>query len=574
MPSRLDWLEVVRIVSVSSSSDLSLRRKGLRPSGWSFLAVGLALLFSLPVIMVAAAALTPAGATWEHLKSTVLAEYVSNSIILMLGVGIGTAVLGAGTAWLVTMCRFPGQRLFEWALFLPMAVPAYVLAYAYTGLFDVAGPVQESLRALTGWSVRDYWFPDVRSMPGAIAMMVLVLYPYVYLVTRAAFLEQSVCVLEIGRTLGCSPWGAFWRLGLPLARPALATGVTLALMEALGDFGTVQYFAVNTFTAGIFRTWLGLGDRVSAAHLASMLLMAIAALMLVERYARGGARFHHTTTRYRPLPRLGLSPLGAALAMLACALPILLGFVLPAVALAVWALGEEGMALGPFLTYARNTLLLAVPTAGLAVFLALLLGYGRRLGLSPVGRAAIRVAAMGYAIPGAVIAVGVLVPIATFDNALDAWAREHLGISTGLLLTGSIAAVIFAYLVRFLAVAFNTVEAGLEKVTPSMDAAARSLGRSPLQTLRRIHLPMMRASLTTAGLLVFVDVMKELPATLMMRPFNFDTLAVKAYELASDERLPEAALPSLAIVAVGVLPVIMLSRAIATSRPGSQSAGG
>ncbi|MDD3446860.1 MAG: ABC transporter permease subunit, partial [Zavarzinia sp.] len=239
-------------------------------NGWSLLAVGLAVLFALPVLMVAVSALAPAGETWRHLSETVLPRYVVNTLVLMIGVGIGTAAIGVGTAWLVTMCEFPGRRLFEWALFLPMAVPAYVLAYAYTGLFDVAGPVQDLLRDVTGWSVRDYWFPDIRSMPGAIAMMVLVLYPYVYLLARAGFLEQSVCVLEIGRTLGCSPWGAFWRLGLPLARPAVVTGVSLALMEALGDFGTVQYFAVDTFTAGIFRTWLGLGDRVSAAHLAAM----------------------------------------------------------------------------------------------------------------------------------------------------------------------------------------------------------------------------------------------------------------------------------------------------------------
>lgn len=533
------------------------------------MAVGLALLFALPVVMVAAAALTPAGETWAHLSETVLPRYIVNTLWLMVGVGIGTAAIGTGTAWLVTMCEFPGRRLFEWALFLPMAVPAYVLAYAYTGLFDVAGPVQGLLRDLTGWSVRDYWFPDVRSLPGAIAMMVLVLYPYVYLITRAAFLEQSVCVLEMGRTLGCSPWGAFRRLGLPLARPAVVTGVSLALMEALGDFGTVQYFAVDTFTAGIFRTWLGLGDPVSAAHLAAMLLGAIAFLMVAERLARGRARFHHTTTRYRPLTRLSLSPLAGAGAWLACALPIVLGFLAPATALGVWALGEEGMATGAFFTYTRNTLALAVPTAVLAVCLAVLLGYGRRLGLSAPGRAAVRFAAMGYAVPGAVIAVGILVPLSAFDNTLDAWMREHFGLSTGLLLSGTVGAVIFAYLVRFLAVAFNTVEAGLEKVTPNMDAAARSLGRGPLDTLRRVHLPMMRASLFTAGLLVFVDVMKELPATLMMRPFNFDTLAVKAHELASDERLAEAAMPSLAIVAVGVLPVILLSRAIATSRPGA-----
>ncbi|WP_233559893.1 ABC transporter permease [Oleomonas cavernae] len=363
-------------------------------------------------------------------------------------------------------------------------------------------------------------------------------------------------------------------MGLPLARPALVTGVTLSLMEALGDFGTVQYFAVDTFSAGIFRTWLGLGDPISAMHLSAMLLLAIAVLMVGERYARGAARFHHTSTRYRPLPSLALHGLGAFGAAVACALPILLGFVLPALALGIWALGEGGMGLAQFFTYARNTLTVAAPTAVLAVALAVLLGYGRRLGMGPAGRFAIRVAALGYAIPGAVIAVGVLVPVAAFDNAVDAWMRANVGLSTGLLLTGSLTALIFAYLVRILAVAFNTIEAGLDKVTPNMDAAARSLGRSPLDTLHRVHLPMMRASLTTAGLLVFVEVMKELPATLMMRPFNFDTLSVKAYELASDERLSEAALPALAIVLVGVLPVILMSRAIARSRPGSGAVAG
>lgn len=544
------------------------------PAGWTLAALLVALVFALPVATVALAAFAPTGELWRHMMGSVLPRYVANSLVLAAGVGLGTFVLGTACAWLVTMCAFPAKRLFEWALFLPMAVPAYLLAYTFTGLFDVAGPVQGLFREVTGLAVHDYWFPDIRSLPGAILVMTLVLYPYVYMTARAAFLEQSICVLEIGRTLGCGPWAAFRRIALPLARPAIATGVALVLMETLGDFGTVQYFAVDTFTTGIYRTWLGMGDRASAAQLAAMLLGAIALLLAAERLGRGGARFHHTTTRYRPLPELRLRSGKAVLAVIACALPILLGFVLPGLQLAAWALSDETMDVPSFLRYAGNTMMLAVPTAILAIGFALLLGYGKRLGQGVVGRAATTVASLGYAIPGSVIAVGVLIPVANFDNALDHWMRQSFGVSTGLLLSGTIAALVFAYLVRFLAIAFNSVEAGLAKVTPSMDAAARSLGQTPAATLRRVHLPMMGASLTTAGLLILVDVIKELPATLIMRPFNFDTLAVKTFELASDERLAEAALPGLAILLCGIVPVIVLSRAIARARPGAGRAAG
>lgn len=547
-----------------------VRAPGLgAPTGWTIAALVVAGLFALPILTVVLAAFAPTGELWRHLAASVLPRYVVNSFLLAAGVGLGTFVLGTGCAWIVTMCAFPGKRVFEWALFLPMAVPAYLLAYTYTGLFDVAGPVQGLLRELTGLAVHDYWFPEVRSLPGAVTVMTLVLYPYVYMTARAAFLEQSVCVLEIGRTLGCTPWAAFRRIALPLARPAIATGVALVLMETLGDFGTVQYFAVDTFTTGIYRTWFGLGDRASAAQLAAMLLGAIALLLGAERLGRGGARFHHTTTRYRPLPELRLRRGKAVLAVTVCALPILLGFVLPGLQLAAWALGDDTMDVPVFLGYAGNTLLLAVPTAVLAIGFALLLGYGKRLGQGPLGRVATTLASLGYAIPGSVIAVGVLIPVANFDNALDRWMRATFDVSTGLLLSGTIAALVFAYLVRFLAIAFNSVEAGLAKVTPNMDAAARSLGQTPAATLRRVHLPMMGASLATAGLLILVDVIKELPATLIMRPFNFDTLAVKTFELASDERLAEAALPGLAILACGIVPVIVLSRTIARARPGA-----
>jgi iron(III) transport system permease protein len=513
--------------------------------------------------------LTPASDVWSHLVDTVLVRYVTNTAILVVGVGIGAFVIGVATAWLVTMCDFPGRKVFEWALFLPMAVPAYVLAYTYTGMLDYAGPVQTALRDTFEWSRADYWFPEVRSVGGAVAMLSLVLYPYVYLLGRAAFLEQSVCVIEVSRTLGCSPWRSFRRVALPLARPALATGVALAVMETLGDFGTVEYFAVDTFTTGIFRTWFGLGDPAAAAQLAAILLIFVFAALYVERRSRGGAAYHHTSTRYRPLKPFHLKGRRAVFACLACATPVFFGFALPAGQLSVWAVDTAAETLNwNFVELILNTIMVAGLAAAMAVLIALGLGYGLRLGETPLVRAATRVASMGYAVPGSVVAVGVLLPFAWIDNTIDGWARETLGFSTGLLLSGTLVALVFAYLVRFLAVSFNTVEASLGNITPNMDRAARSLGKTPLQTVTRVHVPIMWGSLLTAGMLVFVDVMKELPATLIMRPFNFNTLAVRAFELASDERLAESSGPALAIVAVGILPVIFLSLAISRSRPG------
>lgn len=541
------------------------RRAGLL----TWLALLIAGLFLVPVVSVLINLALPSDGTWDHLASTVLPDYIANSLWLVAGVGLGVLVIGSGTAWLVTMCRFPGRRFFEWALILPLAVPAYVMAYTYTDFLQFAGPVQTSLRELMGWQAGDYWFPQIRSLGGAIAMLVFVLYPYVYLLARAAFLEQSVCALEVSRTLGCNAWGSFVRVALPLARPAIAGGVTLALMETLADYGTVYFFGVPTFTTGIVQAWFSLGDRVAAAQLASLLLGVVLLVLLLERASRGPARYHQATNRYQRLPSYRLTGLRAALATLACALPLLIGFLLPGGILLQMAIEVGDSQLGPrFIGLALNSFTVAAITAVLAVLLALLMAYSLRLHPNRLGLLANRVASMGYAVPGTVIAVGVLLPFALLDNTIDAWFRQTFGVSTGLLLTGSIAALVFAYLVRFLAVSLNTVEASLAKVRPSMDDASRNLGQSPAGTLLRVHAPIMFGSLMTAGLLVFVDVMKELPATLVMRPFNFDTLAVQAYNLAADERLTESSTASLTIVAVGVLPLILLSRAIARSRPG------
>lgn len=506
-------------------------------------------------------------ATWSHLAQTVLPEYIQNSLWLCLGVGCGVGVLGVATAWLTSMHDFPGRRIFDWAMVLPLAMPAYVMAYVYTDFLQFVGPVQTALRETFGWQHGDYWFPDIRTLPGAILMFVCVLYPYVYLLARTAFIERASGMLEAARTLGLGPWRGFFAVSLPLARPAIVAGVALALMETLADYGTVAYFAVNTFTTGIYRAWFSLGDRIAAAQLAAMLLGFVLFLLMAERISRGRARYHNTTGRNRPMAGARLTGIPAALAVLACALPLLLGFVLPAVLLLKMALAEGDAQFGErFLVLSRNSFVLAGMTAVIGVFLALLMGYGARLSKTALANGLNRLVGLGYAVPGAVIAVGVLIPVTRLDNWLAGQWEQWFGHNPGLLLTGGIAALVYAYLVRFLAVALHTVESSLAKITPNMDDAARSLGLGQGETLRRVHAPMLRGSLFTAGLLVFVDVMKELPATLVMRPFNFDTLATQAYTLASDERLAEASTASLAIVAVGLLPLIALSRQISATR--------
>jgi iron(III) transport system permease protein len=534
---------------------------------WTLASISVALLIALPVLVILGFVLVPSGDTWQHLASTVLPDYVTNSLLLMLGVALGTLVGGVGTAWLTSMCRFPGRGIFEWALLLPMAMPAYIIAYTYTGMLDFAGPVQSGLRALTGWGYGDYWFPEVRSLPGAALMLSLVLFPYVYLLARAAFLSQSLCVLDVSRTLGNGPWRTFFRVALPLARPAIVAGLSLALMETLADYGTVQYFGVATFTTGIFRTWYGLNSPAGAAQLSALLLGFVLVLIALERGSRRQARYHHTSQRLQTIRRYGLRGWWAVAAVTFCLLPLLLGFLIPAAQLAVWALTIGRTAIDwDFLYLVLNSLQLAALAALLALLLAVLLGYGNRLRPSRPVQGAVRLAGLGYAVPGTVIAIGVIIPFAWIDNTLDAWMRTRFGISTGLLLSGTLVALVFAYLVRFLAVSLQTVESGLAKVRPSMDEAGRSLGLAPGQVLARVHLPMLKGSLLTALLLVFVDVLKELPATLILRPFNFNTLAVRAFELASDERLADSAPAALTIVLVGLAPVILLSRSITRSR--------
>lgn len=529
----------------------------------------IAALVALPVVTVALHVFLPDQGAWRHIARVLLPEYVTNTVLLVAGTAVGVLALGLSTAWLVAVCRFPGRRILEWALVLPLAFPAYVIAYTYTDLLQVSGPVQTFIRDLTGWSARDYWFPPIRSLGGAIAMLSLVLYPYVYLLGRAAFVQQSSGILEAARTLGCGPWGAFLKVALPMARPALVAGVLLALMETLADFGTVAYFGVPVFTTGIYRAWFSLGDPVSAAKLSAVLLAFVFTLVALERWNRGGMRFHQVGAPAAERKPYELKGGRAALAVGVCLVPLVFGFLLPAARLGwlAWFTGDEQFG-ARYLGLLWNSVSLAGITALVAVAAALLVGYGLRLRPGLFMQLAHRVAGLGYAIPGSVIAVGVLIPLTLADHGLRAWLGSWFGIDAGLLLTGGILGLVFAYLARFLAVALQSVDAGLARITPAMDDAAQALGEGPGRTLRRVHMPILRANLLTAGLIVFVDVMKELPATLILRPFDFETLAVQAYKLAADERLAEASTASLAIVVAGLIPVILLARQV--SRPATR----
>ncbi|MCR4376885.1 MAG: iron ABC transporter permease [Rhodospirillales bacterium] len=537
-------------------------------SGWALGTLGIALVLVAPTLWVLGIAAGPSGDIWSHLVETVLSRLIWTTLALMSGVGLGTFVIGVGTAWIVTMCRFPGQKIFEWALLIPMAVPAYVIAYVYTDLLEYSGPLQAMIRDLGGFETRrDYWFFEIRSLGGAIAMMTLVLYPYVYLLARAAFLEQSVCVLEASRTLGRGPWASFFKVALPLARPAIAVGVSLVMMETLNDFGTVDFFAVATFTTGIFDVWLNMNSPSGAAQLATVMLTFVIVLIGLERYGRRQQKFHHTSSHIRAIIGYKLRPVRAWAAFTACALPVTLGFLVPALVLGSYALDFYADTLNAnFWVFTLNSLTLSATAAFIAIVLGVFLAYSLRLGRAPWLNAVARMAALGYAVPGAVLAIGILMFLGFIDNFVDGAMKNAFGVSTGLIFSGTVAAVTFGYVVRFLSLSFGAAESGLAKVTASMDGAARTLGAGPLETLRRVHLPMLKGSIMTAALLVFVDCMKELPMTVILRPFDFGTLATFVHQYASDEMLPEAALAALTIVAAGIVPVILLSYTIAKSR--------
>jgi iron(III) transport system permease protein len=521
------------------------------PFGW--IAVVVAAGVIAPMLALAWVALQPTGTdAIAHLFATVLPRYTLSSVLLVAQVAVCVTLLGVGAGWLVAAYDFPGRRLLEVAMILPLAMPAFVLAYAYTDFLDTSGPLQGWLRGVTGWSIGEYWFPPVRSLTGAALFLSLALYPYVYMLARNAFAERSASLAEAARSLGMPAPLVWWRVTWPVARPSVVAGLTLVTMETLADFGTVNFFAVDTFSAGIYRAWQGLGDRSAAARLALVLLVAVLALVWIERRQRGRMAFHARATRPAAVRRLtGGAAWGATLA---CAVPVLFGFVLPTVLLAhAWWSAGTGADLR-LARWAANTAFLSGVAVAVVVPLALAIAYAVRLASSRWIGALASVAGAGYAVPGIVLGVGLLTVVGGIDRVAAAWT------GAGLVLGGTAVAVVYAYCVRFFAVAQHGLEASLKRISPSMDASARTLGAGQFEMLRRVHWPLLRPSIATAALLVFVDCLKELPATLVLRPFNFDTLAVVAYNFAADERLAEAALPSLVIVLVGLLPVTVLAR--------------
>lgn len=532
----------------------------------------LACLLLMPIAAIAWLAVFPSENIWPHLVENALPIYLGNTLALMAMTGLGAAMIGTGAAWLVTMTEFPGRRWLEWALLAPLAMPAYIGAYALVDLLEYAGPVQTALRSVFGWtSARDYWFPEIRSIGAAGFVLTMALYPYVYLLARAAFTEQSVCALEVGRALGCGPWGVFRRVGLPLARPAVAAGTAIVCMETMADFGAVDYFAVPTLTRGVFSIWLDMHNAGGAAQIALVMLGFVMVLLAAEKLGRRGRRFHHMSRRYRPIRRDPTRGWRGALIFVLCSIPVVLGFVLPTLIVAWHAFDQlEQWSDLRFWAALLNTFALAAAAAGLACLVGVVMVYGARGARSALPRWLAQATALGYATPGAVIAVGVLIPVAAFDHWLADGVEAATGLDIGLVLTGSAAAVAFAYLVRFAVIAHGAIDGALGRITPSMELAARTLGAGRRSVLHRIHVPMIRGSLLTAALLIFVDAAKELPATLILRPFNFETLATTVYNAASLEQLDEAGPAALAIVVVGLLPVALLARTLSRSRPGDE----
>jgi iron(III) transport system permease protein len=535
--------------------------------GWTVAAAAIAAIVLAPVVSLVAIASQGSGDLWPHLARYVLPDAIYDTTMLLAGVGAIVVVVGVGTAWLVATCRFPGRDFFDWALLLPLAVPTYIVAFAYLDVLHPLGPIQSGIRWLFDIDdPRGFWLPDVRSLAGCIFVLGFVLYPYVYLAARALFLMQSAPALEVARTLGAGGSRTFFRVALPLARPAIVVGTTLALLEALNDIGAAQFLGVRTLTVSIYATWLNRSSLPGAAQIALVMLAAVVALVMLERWARRRQRFTGGGRRSHPPSSLELGGTAAAGAFLACLLPIVIGFVVPAAQLSheAWTrIAEFGLS-PRILIEARNSVGFAAVATAVALVLGTVLAYAARLDRSGFATTAARAASLGYAIPGTVLAVGLLVPLAVFDNALDAAFRQFLGFGTGLLISGSGAALVLAYVIRFLAISAGGVEAGFAKISLSLDSAARSLGESASGTMRRVHLPLLGPALGSAAILVFVDCMKELPATLLLRPFGFETLATHIYAEVARGTYEDGAVAAVMIVLVGLGPVVLLAR---MSRP-------
>lgn len=542
---------------VDIANNRNVARRHWQVSGWTMVSVCIAALVITPILAIVWLAMFPTENIWPHLIATTLPRYMGNSILMMSLVGILSASVGTGAAWIVVMYRFPGRKIVEWGLLLPLALPAYIGAYALVDFWEYAGPFQTGLRALFGWeNAADYWFPEVRSIGSAVLVIAGSLYPYVYFLARTAFREQSGSALEVSRALGCGPWASFWRVGLPLARPAIVAGSAIVMMETLNDFGAVEFFAVQTLTTGIFTVWLEASNVGGAAQIACVILIFVLLLVTLEKLSRRKIRFHETAKQKRDVAPTILTGSRALVALIGCAIPVIFGFVMPIGIMASHAFAQPDLWLQTSLWKATLT---TVKVSGLAalitVFAGLVMVYGARLSNAHLPRLLAPATTIGYAAPGAVLAIGIMIPFAALDNRVaDAWLALT-GIDPGLLLTGTAGAVILAYSVRFFAIAFGSIDAAFGRVTPNMGLAARSLGHSAGSSLWRVHMPIIRGSMATATLLIFVDCVKELPATLLLRPFGMDTLATKVYDFASLEDINGAAPASLVIVSVSLTAV-------------------
>ena len=528
------------------------------------LALPIALLTLVPLAAVLGLALAPQAEIWQHLWQYVLPRVLANTTLLLALVGMAVLAVGVPLAWLTALCEFPGRRFFAWALVLPLAIPAYVLAFVQMGLFEYAGPVQATLRELFGSS---RWFPDIRgSLWGLVLVLTMAFYPYVYLLARSAFLTQGRRCMEAAQALGLSPTAGFFKVALPLARPWIGAGLALVLMEVLADFGAIAVFNYDTFTTALYKSWFDLHNMAAAAQLASLLVLVVLLLVAAEQRSRSAQRFHASPARQQ---RIVLSGAARWLASGLCLLVFAAAFAVPMLQIVRWALSVWRTDLNAdYWGYAWNTLFLGLVTAAACTLLALLLAWVRRRHADGLTRWTVRLAVLGYALPGVVLAVGVFVPIAWLDAQLMAWLAPF-GVETLGILKGSLAAMLLALAARFLAVAFHASDSAMQRITRSQEDACASLGLTPWQTLRRLHLPLLRTGLLSAFLLVMVDVMKEMPITLMTRQFGWDTLAVRVFQLTSESLWDQAALPALAIVLVGVIPVVLLMRQTEKSAPGA-----
>ncbi|MDA0117227.1 ABC transporter permease [Vibrio sp. T11.5] len=530
---------------------------------WKTSSGTLALLLVLPILAIFLTSIGETDDLFSHLMSTVMPTYTFNTVVLAAGTMALSLVFGIPSAWIMAMCRIPSERILQWALVLPLAMPGYIVGYIFTDWLDFAGPVQILLRDLTGWGPGDYWFPDIRTLTGAIIVLALVLYPYVYLLCRAAFMEQNVSLLQSARLLKCSPWESFCRISLPLVRPSIAVGLSLVAMETIGDFGTVSYFAVNTLTTAVYDTWLGYSSLTAAAKISAIMLVFVILLLSAERYSRRKQKLFQNQFSSREDFRYELSGWKKWLALTWCWGLVAIAFLLPLLQLVIYAYKYFVQSWTPeFREYALNSLYVSLSAAVIGVIVAIIVNFYNRLAANRQGLAFMRLSSMGYAVPGTVLAIGVMVPVLFMDHLVNDIAKFMQWGRPGLIFSGSMFALIFALVVRFSAVAIGSIESSLNKVSPSLDMASRTMGCNSNQMLWRVHFPLIRRGALIAGLLVFIESMKELNAALLLRPFNFETLATYVYNFASDEQLELAALPAVLLVLVGLIPLVMVNRSL------------